>query len=325
MIKLKNVAGIDISKALFDVCLITNGHQQERTFTNDAKGIREAGSWLSKEVHCVMEVTGAYYMRLARYLHQAGFRVSVVNPLVIKRFSQMRLIRAKTDKADARMIAQYGMAEEMECWTPPAQYVVTLTQLDGISEQLQKLYTALSNQLTAFTETGMIAKQTKQCLLKAMRSARQQQLEIERKIDVLMAGYHSEMLQHLTSIPGVGKKTATVLIVITGGFKKFKSHKQLSAFVGICPRVFESGSSIKGRARICKMGMSRIRTLLYMCAWSAKKCNKACKELYERLVAKGKSKRLALIAVANKLLKQAFAIATSHQFYDQDYKKNICL
>ncbi len=325
MVKVKNVAGIDISKDFFDVCMITNGHQQERTFTNDVKGVREAGDWLGREVHCVMEVTGAYYMRLALYLHQAGFKVSVVNPLVIKRFSQMRLIRAKTDKADARTIAQYGLAEELGCWIPPVQYVVTLTQLDGISEQLQKHYTAVSNQLTAFTETGVISKQTKQCLLKAMKSARKQQLEIERKIDVLITRYHSEMLQHLTSIPGVGKKTATMLIVITNGFKKFKSHKQLSAFVGICPRIFESGSSIKGRARICKMGMSRIRTLLYICAWSAKKCNNACKRLYERLVAKGKSKRLALIAVANKLLKQAFALATSRQFYDQNYEKNICL
>ncbi len=70
--------------------------------------------------------------------------------------------------------------------------------------------------------------------------------------------------------------------------------------------------------------MSRVRATLYVCAWSAKKCNKACTELYERLVAKGKSKRLALIAVANKLIKQAFAIATGNKFYDADYTKNIC-
>lgn len=324
MSKVDNIAGIDISKKFFDVCKICDGDQQERTFPNDQQGIRDAALWLGKGVHCVMEVTGAYYMRLALYLHEQGFTVSVVNPLVIKRFSQMRLMRAKTDKADARMIARYGMSEALECWAPPAQYVTTLAQLDNISQQLQKHYTALSNQLEAFTQSSLIDKPTRQMLEKLMKSARREQQKIESKMDELITRYHRELLEQLTSIPGLGKKTATLLIVITGGFKKFQSHKQLSAYVGICPRIFESGSSIKGRGRICKMGMSRVRTLLYMCAWSAKKCNKACNDIYERLVAKGKSKRLALIAVAHKLLKQAFAIATSAQFYDQNHSKKIC-
>jgi transposase len=70
--------------------------------------------------------------------------------------------------------------------------------------------------------------------------------------------------------------------------------------------------------------MSRIRALLYVCAWSAKRCNLACRELYERLVAKGKSKKLALIAVANKLIKLAFAIAVKNIPYDENIAKNIC-
>jgi hypothetical protein len=70
--------------------------------------------------------------------------------------------------------------------------------------------------------------------------------------------------------------------------------------------------------------MSRIRALLYVCSWSACKCNRSCKELYERLIQKGKSKKLALIAVVGKLIKQAFAIATQNIFYDPNYQKNIC-
>ena len=106
-----------------------------------------------------------------------------------------------------------------------------------------------------------------------------------------------------------------MLIVLTGAFTKFSNAKQLSSYFGLSPRIFESGTSVKGKARITKMGMSKIRAMLYVCAWSAKRCNTACKELYDRLVAKGKSKRLALIAVANKLLKQAFAIATKKEYY----------
>lgn len=325
MTNLPQVAGIDISKDYFDVCWISNDQQHEKTFSNDQKGIQTMIKWLDKDAHCVMEVTGAYYLRLAVCLHSSGFKVSVINPLVIKRFTQMRLVRTKTDKADARMIAQYGLTEQLDCWVPPAQYAITLTQLDNISTQLQKHYTALSNQLEAFTLTGMVEKETKLVLLRLLKSVKEKQAQIEKRITRIIMQYHHEMLQRLTSIPGFGNKTAAILIVITDGFKKFQSHKQLSAFVGLCPRIFESGKTIKGKGRICKMGMSRIRTLLYLCAWSAKRCNKACKELYERLLAKGKAKKLALIAIANKLLKQAFAIATSSNFYQPEYRKNICL
>ena len=132
------------------------------------------------------------------------------------------------------------------------------------------------------------------------------------------------MLTNLPSIPGMGKKTAMMLVVLSGGFNRFDDYRKLSSYIGLCPRIFESGTSVKGRARICKMGMSRIRAMLYICSWSAKRCNKACRELYERLLAKGKAKKLALIAVANKLLKQAFAIATQKTKYNENYSNYIC-
>ena len=168
-------------------------------------------------------------------------------------------------------------------------------------------------------------KGTKQFLHKSLKLIRQQQHSVEKKTDELIRKYHGEMITCLTTIPGLGNKTAAMLIVITDGFKKFSSHKQLSAYVGISPRIFESGSSIRGKAKVCKMGMSRIRALLYVCAWSAKRCNKACKELYDRLLQKGRAKKQALIAVANKLLKQAFAIAISNEKYIDNYVKNTCL
>lgn len=325
MTKVKKVAGIDISKKFFDVCMIVEGKQSSKRFSNDHSGIEAVSAWLVTGVHCVMEVTGSYYLRLAVGLHQKGFTVSVVNPLVIKRFSQMRLLRAKTDKADAAMIAAYGLSEDLQCWNPPTDYIIKLQQLDAISDQLQKQHTALVNQMEAFNATGMMDKEVKDILLRAIRQLKKQIGQIDQKITDLIETHYAEIADLLKSIPGVGKKTASVLIVLTDGFTKFTSHKQLSAYVGLSPRIFESGSSVKAKARICKMGMSRIRALLYVCAWSAKRCNKACKELYERLVAKGKAKKLALIAVANKLIKQAFSIAMSHVPYNPCYQKNICL
>ena len=315
MTKVNKVAGIDISKACFDICLLSNGEQQHQRFSNDASGINAAAQWLPADTHCVMEVTGPYYTRLALHLHGQGFAVSVINPLVIKRFSQMRLRRAKTDKADAKMIARYALTEQPACWTPPKPYAVTLQQLDAVHEQLTRQAVALGNQLEAFTQSGLLEKQTAQFLESTLEFIAVQQQRIEAKIQALIQAYHSEMLRCLTTIPGIGKKTAILLIVLSDGFKKFASHKQLTAYVGLSPRIYESGSSIKGRTKLCKMGMSRIRALLYLCAWSAKRCNPACKALYQRLVAKGKAKRLALIAVAHKLLKQAFAIATAGKPY----------
>ena len=321
MTKVKKVAGIDISKAFFDVFVISGDKAAARQFPNDPSGFSALEKELDSDTVCVMEVTGAYYMRLALYLHSKGFTVSVVNPLVIKRFSQMRLTRAKTDKADARLIAQYGSSQDLQTWTPPEQYIVTLSQLDSISEQLAKQRTAVANQLEAFSQSGMLEKETKKMLIGMLHFTTRQQQAVEQKISALIQDHHAQLMRSLISIPGLGKKTAAMLIVLTGGFTRFPSSKQLSAYVGLAPRIFESGSSVKGKAHLCKMGTARIRALLYVCAWSAKRYNKACRELYERLVGKGKAKRLALIAVANKLLKQAFAIAGSGCLYQPDYIK----
>lgn len=324
MTKLLTFAGIDISKKSFDVCLLQQQNQQLRHFSYDQSGLAALLEWLPKESHCVMEATGPYYLRLACFLYENGLQLSVVNPLVIKRFSQMRLLRAKTDRADAKMIAAYAAIEQPGAWRPPAAGQLKLQQLEALLQGLQKQHTALSNQLGAFQSTGLMDEEVKGLLQKTITHLKEQIQEVSEKIEVLAQQHYGELLGNVVSIPGIGKKTAIVLIVLSDGFKKFTHYKQLSAYVGLSPRIYESGSSVKGKAKICKMGMSRIRALLYVCAWSAKKYNQACKELYERLIAKGKAKRVALIAVANKLLKQAFAITTKNTQYDKNYKKIIC-
>jgi len=301
-----------------------DGKEISNRFNYDKPGLSALIKWLPAGSHCVMEVTGPYYLKLAFRLYEHGFQVSVINPLVIRRFTQMRLKRTKTDKADARMIAAYGELENPGSWQPPAQYMVTLQHLDAMVEMLDKHRTALSNQLEAFSAGGMMEKDVKAILTHNIRQLDTQISKLEKRIDQIIASFHGKMLRRLTTIPGIGKKTATALIVSTGGFTRFRSSKQISAYVGLSPRIYQSGKSIKGKAGICKMGMSRIRAKLYLCSWSAKRYNKACKEMYERLIAKGKAKMVALIAIANKLIKQAFAIATKGTAYEPDYVKKIC-
>jgi transposase len=113
------------------------------------------------------------------------------------------------------------------------------------------------------------------------------------------------------------------MIVLSDGFKKFESAKQFTCYIGMSPVEKRSGSSVRGRSGISKQGNPKLRNLLFMCSFNACKSNKACRELYERIVAKGKSKKLPLIAVANKLMKQAFAIAKSGLIYDPEFRSTL--
>lgn len=134
---------------------------------------------------------------------------------------------------------------------------------------------------------------------------------------------HQELLTRLESIPGLGRKTSIMLIILTDGFDRFTSASELCSYSGLTPIIRQSGTSINGRSRISKMGNIKLRNLLFMCSFTACNNNKASKALYDRIVAKGKSKKLALIAVSNKLLKQAFAIAKSGLPYDEKLISNL--
>jgi len=312
--------GIDISKSFFDV-FIANRHYQ---FANDPTGFDSLYKLLSADTQVVMEASGPYYLRLACFLHDHEIVVSVINPLVIRRFSQMRMSRAKTDKKDARLIAEYGVMARPEQWFPPQRHMVTLQQIEATVGGLLKQKTALNNQLESFISSGMLDKELKQTMQKELSHLDGLIARLTARMQQIATDHYSQMLANLKSIPGIGKKTAMLLILVSGGFDRFDDYRKLSSYIGICPRIFESGSSVKGKARICKMGMAKVRASLYVASWSAKRYNKACRDLYERLLAKGKAKKLALIAVANKLLKQAFAIAKAQTKYQENYSLITC-
>ena len=320
-----NYIGIDISKSSFDVAIEKDNRYHHYKFGNDKAGFKELLKAINvTDPWCVMEASGPYYLKLAWYLREQAIAVSVINPLVIRRFCQMRLIRAKTDKKDAAMIAEYGKTERPQAWKEEEAYVMELKQMQAYVDILEKSRTGLINQLEAFDQSPVPSVTVRKGLVKMIGQAKKQMEETEKQMDAIVTKYHGEMMAQVKSVPGIGKKTGLILVVVSGGFTKFENAKQLSSYLGLSPRIYLSGTSVKGKARICKMGMSRVRAMLYVCSWSAIKCNKACKELYERLVAKGKSKRLALIAVANKLLKQVFAVATKGILYDENYLQKTC-
>lgn len=142
---------------------------------------------------------------------------------------------------------------------------------------------------------------------------------LHKQIEELIAEDDETVVEHISSVPGVGKKTAIALLTATKGMHGFDDYRQVSSYFGLCPRIYDSGKSVHGKAHICKMGMGWIRKLLYMCAVSAARYNRECASLYERLRQKGKTVKVALIAVANKLLKQIFAIVKNNCAYNEFY------
>jgi transposase len=314
--KYTEIYGVDISKDFFDVYGSFSGHQQ---FKNDESGFQQFTKLLKEESLVVMEATGYYHYRLAQYLYAKGILVSVVNPLAIKRFIQMKLARVKTDKSDCKAICNYAQINEVPLYTALDEIQSECLQLFRLLDSYLKKRTQSKNKVHGEKALGIPSKYVYKSLLRDIKHLDKEIKGIEARLLSLVKKEHQNQLTLLKSIPGLGEKTALFLIVTTDGFSKFEKASQLCSYVGITPTIRESGSSVRGRSRISKVGNKKLRNLLFLCAFSACKYNKSCRAIYERIIAKGKSKKLALIAVANKLLKQAFAIAKSGLPYDENF------
>lgn len=320
MSKDKKTFGIDISKDTFDVVDCSGNYYR---FSNNLKDFLKFLKLLDATSHCVMEATGYYHYQLAYFLVDHHIAVSVENPLSIKRFIQMKLSRVKTDKSDAKMICLYGQQQELSLWFGYSKYQTQCLQMLRLLDTYTKQSAALKNKIQAEGVLGNPCKIVVSSLKKSLKHLQKEIGLLEAELLVLVKSEQQEMLTKVESIPGIGRKTAMMLLVLTDGFKRFEDSSQLCSFCGLTPVIRQSGSSIKGKVRISKVGNSKLRNLLFMCSFTACKCNKACRELYERIVNKGKSKKLALIAVCNKLLKQAFAIAKSGVEYNENYRSKL--
>ena len=296
MSKIKEFFGIDISKDVFDVVDASEKHHQ---FKNDPSGFNEFSKLLSAKSHCVMEATGCYYQGLATWLYDRSCNVSVVNPLSVKRFIQMRLKTSKTDKLDAQMIRLFGESEQPKLWIPPSKLIIEASELHKLIDILVRQRVALKNRLHALNAKGFNRSPVVTSVRRQIRNLSNEISELELKLEAVIKEYEPGLLSRLCSIPGIGKRTAIYLIVLTQGFEKFETSRQLISFFGLNPIIRESGSSIRGKSRISKKGNQNVRNLLFMCAFTACLYNKPCREIYQRIIAKGKSKKLALIAVAN--------------------------
>ena len=309
--------GIDISHLVFDVTDSDGNYYQ---FKNSLIGFKKFMKLLDFNSHCVMEATGYYHYQLAYYLQENSVVLSVENPLSVKRFIQMKLSKIKTDKSDSKLICEYAKQVDLKLWQGNSKHQLECLQMTRLLSVYTKQSTMLKNKIHGEVVLGQPSKLVVTSLKRSLRQLKKEIDTIEEKLLLLVNEVHKDVLTRLKSIPGIGKKTSLMLVVLTDGFDRFKSGSELCSYAGLTPIIRQSGSSVNGRARISKIGNQKLRNLLFMCSFNACKYNKACKAIYDRIVAKGKSKKLALIAVCNKLLKQAFAIAKSGLIYDDGYK-----
>ncbi len=317
-----NYFGVDVSKDVIDVCDNQGIYYQ---FKNSVSGFKKLIKLLDDATVCVMEATGYYHLRLAYFLLEQDHNVSVVNPLKIKRYIQMQLSKIKTDKSDAKMIQAYGVSCAPSLWFGQSKTQQESSQLSRLLSIYTKQATQLKNKIHGEEVLGFPSKDVVRSLKRQLKSLKKEMQLLEEKLLKNVKSEYQKSLTLLKTIPGIGDKTALMLLVFTDGFNRFNSSKELCSYAGITPVIRQSGTSVNGRPRMSKMGNSKLRNLLFMCSFNACKYNQACKALFDRIVAKGKSKKLALIAVCNKLLKQAFSIVKNQLPYDSNYRSTLVI
>lgn len=312
--------GIDVAHATLDVCYQNNlGELFHLQVGNNVKGFAKIMEHTGSDYHFVMEATGVYYIRLAFYLHEHGCKLSVVNALSIKRFIQMHLERNKTDKKDAAWICRYAIEQHPAFWQMPDSAYFESKQLYNTIREYTEQIKRINNQLHSLRLLPVPSKDTIKSLEKIIVCMAKEIKQLEQKLQSLLEQWQPEQLKSVSSIKGIGKRAAAMLIVFTQGFKHTANHRQLISFAGLAPTQYSSGTSIQGKPRIYKRGGKNLRDVLYMCSMNAMKTNTACKALYERLRANGKTGKQALIAVCNKLLKQVFAVVKNNTLYQPNY------
>ena len=275
------------------------------------------------DVVFVMESTGIYHTKLAYKLKSKGFVVSVVNPLIIKRYSQMNLKRVKTDSVDAKLIAEYGFEfqHKLTMFETKQKNQIHVDNLIKAIDDLLHQKTMCNNQYQALKKQANHSKDALHSYERHLKFIAQEMQRLEKQLDSLLQESYQPEYELLRSIPGIGLKVSAMIIAVFHKFEQFESAKQACSFVGIAPSPYESGTSVKGKGSISKRGNPFARQMLFMGALVASVHNPLIRQQYLRLLEKGKSKMVALVAAANKLLRQVFGVIKSGIPFDVNYIK----
>ena len=318
----KSVLGIDIAKHKFEVALLIEGKIKHKVCQNNPQGFDALRIWLEKQkspaLHACMEATSTYGEELATYLHELGHKVSIVNPARVKGFAQSELIRTKNDSVDSGLIARFCLAMDPQPWQPPSP------EERRLQAQLRRIE-ALTNM--RIQEENRL--EVSHCSVKD--SIKEHIAYLEKEIESVKKEVKEQINSNpdlkgkkdlLISITGLGDVTSANVIAELPDIKRFSHSREVVAFLGLAPRQNESGT-FKGKARLCKVGNSRLRNALYMPALVAMRHNPIIKEFVARLRERGKHGKVIVCAVMRKLVHIIYGVLKSGKPFNPDLKPNL--
>jgi transposase len=313
-----HILGIDLAKKTFDVTLLTPaGARHHHTFPNTPTGFRDLWRWVkqhgARSVRACMEATNVYWESLAQYLVEQDATVHVVNPARIKGYAQSQMLRNKTDKQDSATIAAFCAAHDLTAWVPPTAAQRKLRALvrhrdDLIASRIQQ-----TNRLQDTTDPDVRAS------LEAVITTIERQLtSIQQQITAHLHAHAELREQHdlMDAVPGIGPVTAQKLLAEFYDLASYSSAKAVGADAGVTPANYESGTSVRRRPRLSKLGKASVRAALYMPAITVMRSNTEFKQFAARLAARGKSYGVILGAVMRKLLHIIYGVVKHKAPYD---------
>ncbi|GHV45946.1 hypothetical protein FACS1894204_06560 [Synergistales bacterium] len=271
-----------------------------------------------------MEVTGIYSEQLAYFFYgnEKCFVPYVLNPVAVRSYAKACMEANKNDPTDARVIASYlavSIAKgHIAAWEAPTEEERFLRALSRRREELVHLLTSEKNRLEKLNNMAKPTDEVVKSVEEHIQYLKTATEGIESDIDSCI-NTHSDLKKNdelLRSIPGIGVITATAILGEAGDLSQFEGVKQLTSFVGIAPVEYTSGSSVSKHSRISKRGNARIRHYLYMAAMIAVRVNPVMREFYERLLERGKVKKVALIACMRKLLHLIWGVLKNQSMFD---------
>jgi len=319
------VVGIDVSKKKLDAALLADGKLKYKVVENTNKGYEELVVWLRKQgvviedVHACMESTGVYSEPVALGLLAKGLKVSVVNPNLVKGFGQSENIRNKNDRADAGVIARYCATMHPPPWQAPSAELQHLRSLTDRVAALKDMRQQEENRLEGYTTRNDLAMQAEatQMIAHFDEAIKRLGKDIDDHID-----RHPDLKRDvdlMTSIPGLGRVTAAKVISRVGDIRRFTDAKKLAAYLGVTPKQRQSGSSVRGRSTISRMGSGEVRTAMYLPAITAIRYNPLIAAFAERLRANGMAKMAVVVAAMRKLVHQIYGVVCSGRPFDPNF------
>jgi transposase len=321
-----SIIGIDISKAELAVALIKDKKVIKCKCSNDNSGFKKLQSWLKKnnagKVKACMEATGSYGFKIADFLYAKNHEVYVVNPLSIHAFAKSMLSRNKTDEADAVIIAEYISKMPAKVYKPCDDSNHELRYLYRCLDDLKSQYIQVNNHLE---DKAILPKAVIKTWNKLAENIELQIKNIEASIDNVIKNNVTlkQNYENLQTIPGISKTTAIAVLAETPDISEFANARQFAAYAGVTPKQRQSGSSVKGKSRLSKLGSSKLRKAIFFPAIVAKNHNPIIKEFCLNLKKKSKHNMVIVGAAMRKLMHIIFAILKNKTIFNPNINSTI--